>query len=107
LPFLNKESRPNKGFVLVMVYSFFLLHRASILKLPNPSAFHVKRLHVAKHFWALTHYFWAFLKIAPPVRLPVLMNNFRTARDTRSRIARITVVFTTPNTEAWRRSLYS
>jgi hypothetical protein len=25
LPFLNKERRPNKGFVLVMVYSFFFV----------------------------------------------------------------------------------
>jgi len=54
------------------------LHRASVLKLPNPSTFHIKNFHMLKRFWVFTHSCWAFLKVAPSVRM-YSWNNSRTA----------------------------
>ena len=62
--FLTKKADQIKVF-LCNGLQFFFLHRVSMLKLPNPSTFHIKGLHVPKRFWALTHSCWAFLKVAP------------------------------------------
>jgi hypothetical protein len=76
--FLTKKAVPIK--VCLGNGLQFFLHRASILKLPNPSTFHIKRLHMAKHFRTLTHSCWAFIKIAPSVRthekISELLNEF-------------------------------
>jgi hypothetical protein len=61
MPFLNKESTPNKGLSL-----YWSLHRASILKLSNPSPFHIKNLHVAERFWVLGIPAEHFLKLLHP-----------------------------------------